>query len=431
MSASLAGALVPLGPTTLPRLLSAATVDRPWDHAAHVARVGPLLVVPATRPDERLIAEVEQSGLTGRGGAAFPVAMKLRAVANRAGGIVVVNATEGEPASAKDSVLVGHAPHLVLDGAVVAAAATGAGRIVICVDRHRAALVATLQRAIAERPAGEPPVSVATTPSRYLAGEATALVHWLDGGEAKPTYGALPHERGIARQPALVQNAETVAHLALIARHGAAWFRGLGTGRDPGTALLTVTGAVDRPGVTEVALGTPLAEVLQAACARDGARAALVGGYGGTWLRLDGGPITLDREALQPFGATVGAGVIAVVDGRSCGIAELAGLAGWMAGEGAGQCGPCAFGLPAVAAVLSDVVARRAGANDLLKLERWLGELPGRGACRHPDGVARMVGSGLRVFASDLTHHLRGGPCPSAGRAPLLPIPDRSGEPWR
>src|SRR5579864_3930186 len=251
--------------------------------AAHVARFGPLPTGAG------LLEAADQAGLRGRGGAAFPTTVKLAAVARRRRPLVVANGTEGEPLSSKDKTLLVTAPHLVLDGVVLAARAIGAREAVVCVERAATRVVAVLDGALTERQDGVD-VTLAETPSRYLVGEESALVHWLNGGDAKPTtVPPRPFERGVNGRPTLVQNVETLAHLALIARFGPGWFRSLGSADDPGTALVTIGGGVARPGVYEVEQGSALEATLRAAGLPAGPPPpVLVGGYFGTWLGPDG-----------------------------------------------------------------------------------------------------------------------------------------------
>ncbi len=177
----------------------------------------------------RLIDEVERAGLRGRGGAGFPTATKLRTVAAARRSIVVANGTEGEPASSKDKALLVGSPHLVLDGLSIAAETVGAGEAIICVDAAATSALKAVTAALAERQqvdADRVPIRVEATPSGYVTGEESALVHWLNGGEAKPTFvPPRPFERGVRGRPTLVNNVETLAHLALIARFGADWYR--------------------------------------------------------------------------------------------------------------------------------------------------------------------------------------------------------------
>jgi NADH:ubiquinone oxidoreductase subunit F (NADH-binding) len=374
-----------------------------------------------------LVDAVDAAGLRGRGGAGFPTAVKLRAVA-RAGGrkALVVNGTEGEPMSAKDRLLLESVPHLVLDGARLAAEAVGARRIVLAVTGAAAGSQLSLQRALHER-SDLGAARVATVPDGYLAGEESALLHSLNGGPVKPTVvPPRPHERGLARRPTLVSNAETLAHLALIARHGADWFRTVGPHDHPGSALITLAGAVDRPGVSEVALGTPIAAVTGSAGRRW--RGVLVGGYHGAWIPGDAAAtVAFDDPSLAAFGASLGAGVLVALPFEACAVAEVARVVRWMAGESAGQCGPCVHGLGAIAGTVGDLASGVARPRDLDDLRRWCRELPGRGACHHPDGVVRFLRSALEVFATDWEDHMRHGPCDGCRRPGVLAVPHRAG----
>ena len=255
-------------------------------------------------------------------------------------------------------------------------------------------------------------------PVAYLAGEETALIAFLDGRPLRPTTAPpRPFERGLRRRPTLVQNPETLAHIALIDRHGPAWFRQVGTRDHPGSALVTVTGAVGLPGVQEIACGATLSSVLAAAGdALEPLRAVLVGGCHGVWIAGDElETVTLDDVALARHGGGLGAGVIVALGQSACPAQELAHAIGYLAEQSAGQCGPCSNGLPAIAELLAAAVAGRALPGAHRQLERWSRDLPGRGACHLPDGAVRVLRSGMRVFARELAAHERG-PCRACGR---------------
>jgi NADH:ubiquinone oxidoreductase subunit F (NADH-binding) len=395
--------------------------------SGHLARCG-----PRPRGTKALIAEVERSGLRGRGGAAFPTAVKLRSVAGRRQTVVVANGTEGEPLSAKDKTLMMRAPHLVLDGTVLVAETVGATRAVLCLERSAAAASA-LQVALDERHAiDDVEIEIFGTPSRFVVGEETALIHWLNGGDAKPTLvPPRPFERGVGGRPTLVQNVETLAHLALIARFGGDWFRLLGTAGDPGTRLLTVTGGVSAPGILEVESGISLPEALDAARSERGPLPpVLVGGYFGTWLDSEEVAAThLDVDSMRAMGASPGCGVVWALPPGVCGLVESTRVARWYADQSAGQCGPCFNGLPAIADALEALVSGGRPAEAAVALRRWLPMVTGRGACRHPDGAVRFGSSALRVFADEVDRHARHGPCAASRQAAVLPAPSGGG--WR
>jgi NADH:ubiquinone oxidoreductase subunit F (NADH-binding) len=431
-----AGAVRPGPSSGLPRLIPSPSVT---SLGAHLAHFGPLPPSLADDPDG-LVARVGEAGLRGRGGAGFPTGTKLAAVARSAGRrsllarrspIVVANGTEGEPASVKDVTLLRHAPHLVLDGVVAAAAAVGAVEGVVCVDRRRPGVVAALERALAERTGHDHvPIRVAAAPSHYVTGEESALVHWLNGGEARPTaVPPRPFERGVAGRPTLVDNVETLAHLALIARFGPAWWRGVGTPDEPGSLLVTITDGRRSPAVFETTYGYRLADLL-AHAGVNGRSPALVGGYFGSWLRADDvETVRLTTADLGRCGASIGCGAVATLPDTACPLREVARVTTWLASQSAGQCGPCVHGLPAVARAVQALVegdrSRRADAE----LRRLIPMVSGRGGCKMPDGALRFVASALQVFDEHIGAH-RHGPCGLLDAPPLLPVP-RSDRSWR
>jgi NADH:ubiquinone oxidoreductase subunit F (NADH-binding) len=378
---------------------------------------------PLERRDD-LIVTLERAGLVGRGGAAFPAATKLRAVA--ASGrrpLVVANAVEGEPASGKDRALLRVAPHLVLDGVVAACHAVGSRDAVVAVSCGSARERAIVETAIGQRRArdGALRLRTAAVPDRFVAGEETALVSALSGREAKPSLKPpFPSEQGVNGAPTLVANAETLAHVALISRFGASWFRGAGTDDAPGTALVTIGGAVGRPGVFEIGLGTRLDEVLdRAGGTTRPAQGILVGGYFGRWV------MPSDAHELSLTPDVLGAGAIAVLPADVCAVAECARVLTYLADESAGQCGPCVHGLRAIAEALSATgtgIRRR-------RLEELAGLVSGRGACRHPDGAAGFLRSALDVFADEFAQHAKRGRCGRQNISVLpLPLPARRRE---
>lgn len=397
-----------------PRLLAEPGAP---DLAGHLRRYGaaPLDSVAGGRLVDAVIA----SGLRGRGGAAYPTGAKLAAVAATGRRpVVVANAAEGEPACAKDDHLLQRAPHLVLDGlALVAAALDARDAVVWAAPRAERGLTA----AVADRRSAgldRNRLRVLAAAHGFVGGESSAVARRLRGGPAKPA-GKMPRPAA-GRVPTLVCNAETLAHVALIARYGAAWFSSVGTAASPGTALLTVRGGVRTPQVLEVPLGASLGTVLHAAGGPAGPVAAvLIGGYHGAWLAPDP-DLPLSVEGLRAAGGVLGAGAVVVLPAGRCGLAETARIAGWLAAESAGQCGPCRFGLPALAEALAGLADGRPGSAQ--RVAQLAGLVDGRGACAHPDGAARLVRSALEAFSWDVARHEAGAPC-AAVLDPVLPLP--------
>lgn len=370
--------------------------------SSHLTTFG---TTPAAGPD--LIGTLSEAGLTGRGGAGFPTGRKLAAITGP-NPIVVGNGAEGEPLSRKDARLLARAPHLVFDGLDAAADAVGAETVYLYI--HPDSVTAVNAALDERRAAGLDPhhVRVVTAPDRFVAGEESAAIRHIEGGPA------LPRDRtviaaisGVRGRPTVVNNVETLANIALIARYGAAWFRAEGDADDPGTMLVTLSGALLRHGVIEVPTGARLSGLLDwAGTDAAGIRAVLIGGYHGTWLAAgELADLRLARTALQPLGASPGAGIVHAIGMTECGLAVTAEIAGYLADESARQCGPCLKGLPRLAETLNELAFGRA--NDAVAREaRRLARLvDGRGSCRHPDGTARMIRSALRTFADDIELH--------------------------
>ena len=370
-----------------------------------------------------LVDELHAAGLTGRGGAAFPVYRKMAAVLSAGGRpVVAANGAEGEPAAHKDKTLLALAPHLVLNGLQLAAEAVGAVGAYLYVHRD-GRLSRHLEEVLRQRRAARVdrvPVSVVYAPPRFLAGQESALVHRVEGGPAVPRYAPrLVAECGIGGAPTLVQNVETLAHIALIARYGERWFREAGTPDEPGTMLATVYPAAEKARVVEIELGTPIPALLDTKAAH----AILVGGYHGTWLpAARAAELPLANAALRPEGAALGAGVLAALPHDRCGVRETARVLRYLADESAGQCGPCLNGLPRIADTWATLAGPGPHHAARANLERWAHLLDRRGACHHPDGSMRFARSAFTVFADELRQHERGY-CGGTNKAPFLPLP--------
>jgi NADH:ubiquinone oxidoreductase subunit F (NADH-binding) len=427
-----------LAPLGVNRLTRAATPDL----GRHLDVFGPL---PAAPDATRLLDALRESGLEGRGGAGFPAWRKMaglpvsrsesrpvfgrgRSAAGRAGSrrpVLIGNAAEGEPLSVKDATLLRTAPHLVLDGLLTVAATVQAAEVYLYAP---AALLPHLGRALAERSdAGGVQMRAAT--ESFLSGEASAVVNALAGRPAVPSDRSIRlTSSGLGARPTLLHNIETLAHIALIVRFGADWFRSLGTDTDPGTRLVTVSRGLGVAGmaagvagvgaampghatatVLEVVGGSRIDAVLVAAGVDPATVAAvLVGGYHGSWVPAEALHTGLDRSSLAPFGASPGAGILLALEAGRCPLTLAAAIADYLAGQSARQCGPCVNGLPAMAAVLGRLAAGQRDPWLAGEVARLAALVTGRGSCHHPDGTARFVLSTLTVFAADVAAHLHG-----------------------
>jgi NADH:ubiquinone oxidoreductase subunit F (NADH-binding) len=404
---------------------------RPLDLAGHLAYYGGL-------PPEQSLGVgtltdlVGRAGVRGRGGAGFPLYRKVLAVsqaarARRVAPVVIGNGCEGEPASRKDKHLLWTAPHLVLDGLVLLARELRAPRVLLALvsgaPDGRGDLVRRVRAAVAERDE-QVPVDVAEVPGRFIAGESAALVSHLGGGSGLPGYAEQPvRERGLGGAPTLVQNVETLAQVALVARYGPDWYRGYGTVSEPGPQLLTVYEGRRAPRVVLSHAGAPLWPLIEHA---EPVGAVLVGGYHGAWIAA---PLARTARLTESeLGTPLGAGLIAALPAERCGLAETAQLLRYLALESAGQCGPCINGLPRIAAALerfADPECARREPGLIEDVARWAGQVEGRGLCHHPDGSVRLIRSALTVFRAEIAAH-RGGVCTGGDRRPLLPAPRRA-----
>ncbi len=407
------------GPAALARLLAGpALAAGAESFADHQARLGPLPLGEGPT----LIPVLEASGLTGRGGAGFPVGRKWRTVAQAAGDwpVVLVNGAEGEPLSAKDQALMVTRPHLVLDGALLAAEAVGADQVVLYVGEDHTAARAALGRAVLERGTRvSRRLRLVAAPARYVAGEESAAVHYVDTGDARPTtVPPRPFERGIGGRPTLVQNVESLAHVALVARYGDGWYREAGSDAAPGTALVSTSGRGGRTSVHEIEFGETIGAVARRlGTTAEGIQAVLVGGYFGGWID---GPTAwstpLEPYGLRQAGVGFGCGVLSFLGREACGVQAVAHVMAYMAAASAAQCGPCVFGLRAIADTTSRLAAGGAQADDLAHLERWTGQIRGRGACRHPDGAVNHLATAMRLFGEEFRRHQARRGCAAVGQ---------------
>ena len=342
---------------------------------------------------EGLAAAAEAADLRGRGGAGFPFATKLRTAARR-GAVVVVNLSEGEPASHKDEALAMLRPHLILDGAVLAARALGARRIHLVLPGDKPLVGTRLSTALAERERGDRVEwRTHTADVGFVSGQSRAVIELMSGRANLPVTAWAPEAvSGFRGRPTLLSNAETFAQLSSI------WFRG----PDPATMLITRAGNTPDAKVVEVALGAPWSAVLSQF---ELDRPVLLGGYHGVWVpagALRNRRIT--SEDLMGLGARLGAGVVLPLPSGSCPVHETARIVSYLAGESAQRCGPCRFGLPTLALAVED--ADR-GSGPVERIDELAGVLSGRGACAHPDGTVRLVASLRRWFSDELWLHQR------------------------
>lgn len=376
-----------LAPGTL--LLAGVEPGRPVNLAEHQRQWGS---APSVGIHD-LIARVAAADVVGAGGAAFPTDRKLASLVGARVSQVIVNGAEGETASGKDGVLLGHVPHLVLDGAVTAARALEAPRIIVRISADRPDLAISLTIALAER-RDATPIELSIGPASFVAGEATAVIRAIAGGPALPAdLGRPPSIRsGVAhrRSHVLLSNAETFARMALASRGVAGW-----------SALTSASGAVRDPGVVELPDTGTLSDLAEAAGGLVGVPEVLItGGWHGRWVPWDGltAGTELTRDALSELGGRWGAGAFVWIPQDLPVWDALSGIARELAEGTAGQCGPCWRGLPALAEVIAgagDATSRRT------EIEGLMAQVDGRGICAHPSAAVAALRSALDLIGED------------------------------
>jgi ferredoxin len=265
------------------------------------------------------------------------------------------------------------------------------------------------------------PTRVVIVPHRFISGEAGALVRGINGeAHIPPGTKVRASDSGVDGLPTLVSNAETYAQLAVAASIGPREYAAVGTDEEPGTVLLTVTGAARRPGVIETPTGTPLKEILRL-CGAPVGQGVLTGGYHGTWITAEAaGQAEISRQGFDEVGGSLGAGIIVPLPDNTCALGEVARVAQYLAAESAGQCGPCRLGMPDMARRLTGILDGSASPEGVRALTS---AMRGRGACSHPDGSSRFVLSALDTFTDDVTAHLYHRGCGRPVRG-VLPLPD-------
>jgi NADH:ubiquinone oxidoreductase subunit F (NADH-binding)/ferredoxin len=394
------------------------------DLAAHTDIFGPLPRMSA----QQLVDMAGQVDLRGQGGAAFPFARKLQAVIDAAARtgeptVVVVNATEGEPGSFKDKMLMIRSPYLILSGAALVAEAIEAEEIIIGVAGNELAN-RSIEAAIAAEPGLRALVRVVQQPDRFISGESGALIRGINGKKpVPPGRKTLAADKGVADLPTMLSNASTFAQIAVLALLGPERFASVGVPEEPGTVLLSVSGSAKHPAVVECPTGIPLGAVLDI-CQAPAGDGVLIGGYHGMWLDAETAyQVPVGREGLASAGGTFGAGVVLPLGDGTCPLGEVSRVASYLAGESAGQCGPCKLGLPTIARALAAIVDGSGGIEALDVARRAAVAVNGRGACSHPDGTTRFVLSALEVFTEDLAAHVFQSTCGRPVRG-MLPLPD-------
>ena len=388
-------------------------------------KLGTAIVGASEAGGEETIRRLQASGLRGRGGGWFPAARKWRAVRVEGGEpLVVGNGAEGEPGSVKDRWVMLNRPRDVVRGLVVAARAVGAREAVLYLKGSFAAPAAALESALSEVALDGVGVTVVRGDDSYIAGEETAVIEVLEGRRAWPRpKPPLPAAVGFRGRPTLVQNVETLSRVASAIADPEGFRAGERT-------LVSLWGHVRRPGVYEVALGTPLRSVVEehGGGAPDGVGMVFPAGPSAPPLieaQLD---TPLHPDALREAGSALGTAAVLVVGAHACPLSVGASLAAFFEREACGQCPPCTVGTSRLAGALGAIEAGAARPPDLDALAETAGFMSVHGYCAHCRTAAAAVPGLLARFRDAVAAHLEARRCPRGG-APADPF--ASGSPER
>lgn len=382
---------------------------------------------------DAVLSTIIDSGLRGRGGAGFPTGTKWQTVvANRPPGerlTVIVNAAEGEPGTWKDHAILRADPYRVLEGALIAALIVGADRVVVATKAAFTEELARLRTAVDELAASELPggiaIEVVEGPSSYLFGEETGLLEVVEGRPPLPRV-SVPWQQGLeTNQPTLINNVETLANVPAIVRNGPEWFREVGTQDSPGTIVATLTGAVNRAGVVEVALGTTLRWLIdEGAGGVQGDHVVVVlNGAASAPIPVTDIDTPLTYEDMKEIGSALGSASFIVLDDDSDVAAAAAGVSRFLAIESCGQCTPCKAEGLALAAVLDRIRDGEPDPSDMDRVHEHLALVADRARCPLAGQQETVVGRLVELYPGSFTSHIEGR-VPASEAWPVIPVVD-------
>ena len=381
---------------------------------------------------EDALQQVNESGLRGRGGAAFPTATKWRFLAGNPSRdkYVLCNCEEGDPGAFNDKAILESDPHTLVEGVILCGYATGASRGYIFIrhghdgpiERCRTAVRQAQELGLlGENILGSEfsfDIEVALTGDSYVAGEESALMEAIEGKRAMPRFRPpFPAQYGLFGKPTNINNVKTLSYVPEIMSKGGKWFASIGHERSTGTAILCLSGPLNYTGMMEVPLGINLKDVLYDAAGgiRDGKKLKFLqtGGPLGGVLGADNVDILLDFEVLRNAGAILGSGGIIAADEDTCVVDLTRALVAFCQYESCGKCFPCRMGMSHLLEVLERICDLKGEPEDL-DLMRSTGENMQAGSlCGHGQLGFNPVSSALRYFPDEFEAHILERRCPT------------------
>ena len=415
------------------RLLQPMNGD-PWDLEAYIKRGGYEAwqqCIKGNSPD-KIIGELKQACLRGRGGAGFPTGVKWEKVLHHRvkERYFVCNAGEHEPGTFKDRYLIKNFPHQLLEGCLIAAYTVNAQKSYIYLNADFEEAKLHLEKAMDEaRQRGylgnnvfgsgvDIDIEIFDGHGSYVAGEETAMLESMQGRPPEPKEKPpfYPTDFGLHGKPTLVNNVETLSHIPHILRNGAAWFQEVGTEKSPGTMLFSLSGAVRHPGVYELPLGIPLRYLLEecGGGVPNGCKVKAVypGGPSFSMVGTDQLDLAMDFDSLKKAGTGLGSAGVIVVNDSTCMVAQTLELSTFFRNESCGQCPPCRIGTETLEELVAKVENGHGSREDLDKMSQICGFVKGTGFCTLVTGAAVLVQNSLRLFHHEFEEHVTKQTCP-------------------
>jgi NADH:ubiquinone oxidoreductase subunit F (NADH-binding) len=395
---------------------------------------------------------VTSAGLRGRGGGGFVTGRKWSTIAGQEGTrrYVVVNGAEGEPGAFKDRALLRNNPYQVVEGLIIAAFAVGADEAFVCIKGSFEREIEAFTRAVQEFQLGgictDCTVNVVAGPDEYLFGEEKAMLEVIEGRPPLPRWFP-PYEHGLfaggpqegweagasgregpqGPNPTLVNNVETLANVPHILARGADWFRSHGTPESPGNIVVTVVGDVAAPAVGEVALGTPLREVIETVAGGPlpgRAVKAVFSGVANPVVVAEHLDVPVSYEGFQAIGSGMGSAGFIVHDDTACMVDAAYRLSRFLSVESCGQCPPCKIGSSEITGHLERIETGVGDDSDVAALRVWLERVTDANRCYLGTEERLVVSSVLRAFPEEFAEHLEGHACPRPGPRPIPKLLD-------
>ena len=381
---------------------------------------------------EKIIQQIADAGLRGRGGAGFPTGKKwsFTREAPEQPRYLVLNGGEDEPGSKKDRVLMENLPHLVIEGTILAAYAIGAAKAYLYINANYQAATQNIKDAFAEaRSAGywgqnilgagcDLDIEMVAAPHNYVAGEDTAALEFIEGKQPLPRQKPpFPVTVGLFGKPTAVNNVETLANVAPLLLRGPDWFRKFGTPDSPGTMIFSLNDDVNRPGVYELPFGTPLRHLIEncGGGMKDGKKikAIMPAAPSSAYLSPDQLDTPLEPSAMRAAGSGLGCGVVRLVGEGSCIVEEVLRIAEFFTAESCGQCPACRMETNTLSMLLKKVQQGQGGQAILEQFGKVLAFNKGKGFCNLIAMPGPPIESALKLFPGDFEAHLATGKCPA------------------